>query len=239
MKKYPKQPLYMFHDQGYDGIRALHTTVEDIATRYLKEMRTVQPIGPYYLAGFSFGGMVVYEMAQQLHKQGETIGLLALLDPTIKFSEPPSRKIRLNHWLSTTRLLINERLTNLNTISVSIFTKAWAILQGRLKKMICNVYFGFGYLLPTFLRPFYQQIIVGQAVRQYIPQNYPGQIVIFQTNISTEQYWSNLCGKVVKVYDLPCAHNDIPMNGPLAPKLLHQLMDCLEKAQKKTLLKQG
>ena len=88
LKDYPNQPLYNFCGQSYDGRRALHTTVEDMAKRYLTEMRTVQPIGPYYLAGFSFGGMVVFEMAQQLRKQGESIGLLALVDPTTLSPKP-------------------------------------------------------------------------------------------------------------------------------------------------------
>lgn len=246
LKDYRKQPIYMFLSPGEDGRPILNRTVEKIATLCMKEMRTVQPEGPYYLAGFSFGGPVVYEMAQQLRKQGATIGLLALIDPTTPLSKPAplERKIRLNHLLSTTRHQINEMLTNLNTISPSIFTKTQAALQWRLKKkigplefklkkMLCKVYFGFGYPLPKFLRRFYQITMFRQAARQYSPQNYPGQVVIFQTNISIENYWSKLCAEVEKIYDLPCKHMEIHMDGSHVPRFLQQLMDCLEKAQQK------
>ena len=252
LKDYPKQPLYTFLNPGHDGRPVLNTSVEKVATQCLKEMCTVQPEGPYYLAGYSFGGPVVYEMAQQLRKQGKPIGLLALIDPTTPLSKPapPSREIRLNYFLSTTRLQIKEMLTNLNTISPSISTKIWKALQWRLKKkihpfegklknLLCKVYFGFRYPLPTFLRRFYRDIVVKQAARQYIPQNYPGQIVIFQSTNSLEPYWSKLCAEVVQVYDIPCKHGDVYLDRPHTPMLLHQLMKCLEKSQENTRLKRS
>ena len=48
----------------------------------LREIRAVQPKGPYFIGGHSFGGIVAFEMAQQLHRQGQSVGLLVLLDPT-------------------------------------------------------------------------------------------------------------------------------------------------------------
>ena len=51
-----------------------------MATHYLDEMRTVQRQGPYCVGGFSFGGLVAYEMAQQLLARGEEVGLLVLFD---------------------------------------------------------------------------------------------------------------------------------------------------------------
>lgn len=56
------------------------TTVEALAERYIAEMRKVRPHGPYRLAGYSFGGLVAYEMARQLSLQGETIEVVAILD---------------------------------------------------------------------------------------------------------------------------------------------------------------
>lgn len=47
--------------------------VEDIASQYLQEIRTVQPQGPYFLLGYSFGGVIGYEIAQQLHHQGQKV----------------------------------------------------------------------------------------------------------------------------------------------------------------------
>jgi amino acid adenylation domain-containing protein len=56
------------------------TTVESVAVRYLTALRRHQPQGPYYLAGWSFGGLVAYEIARCLREQGETVALLAIID---------------------------------------------------------------------------------------------------------------------------------------------------------------
>jgi thioesterase domain-containing protein/acyl carrier protein len=252
LKHYPNQPLYNFLNQGYDGRRALHTTVEDIATRYLKEMRTVQPVGPYYLAGFSFGGMVVFDMAQQLRKQGETIGLLALVDPTSlsSKSEHIPWGTQLNHLVTTKTVGREKGVTHFHSLFTSIVSKAlggvhwrWHRLKGtpkilrktygsKIRKLLCEVYFIVNYPLPPSLARFYRRSIVRQAIERYLPQPYPGKIILFQTKPLVKSYWGKLCGEIEQVYDLSCKHGDIYRDGPLAPRLLYQLMDCLEKCKK-------
>ena len=74
------QPVYALQAQGLDGRTPPLTTVEDMARLYVKEIRAVQGHGPYFLLGASFGGLVVYEMAQQLLAQGEKVALLAMLN---------------------------------------------------------------------------------------------------------------------------------------------------------------
>jgi thioesterase domain-containing protein len=54
--------------------------VERLATAYLAEVLAVQPEGPYFLGGYSFGGAVAYEMAQQLRRQGRDVAFLAIID---------------------------------------------------------------------------------------------------------------------------------------------------------------
>jgi amino acid adenylation domain-containing protein len=54
--------------------------LEQMATRYIEELISVQPEGPYLLGGWSFGGFVAFEMAQQLRKRGSEVALLAILD---------------------------------------------------------------------------------------------------------------------------------------------------------------
>jgi thioesterase domain-containing protein len=75
-----EQPLYGLEARGLDGKTPPHTTVEAAAASYVQELRHHQPTGPYYLLGHSFGCMVAFEIAQQLHRDGETIGALILLD---------------------------------------------------------------------------------------------------------------------------------------------------------------
>jgi thioesterase domain-containing protein len=54
--------------------------IEDVAARYLREMRAIQPAGPYFLAGWSLGGLIAFEMARQLQEDGLTVAALVLID---------------------------------------------------------------------------------------------------------------------------------------------------------------
>ena len=74
------QPLYGYLHQGVDGEEIRYKTVEDIASHYLRELDIVLPDGPYNLGGFSFGGLVAYEMACRLIQQGKDVQKLLLLD---------------------------------------------------------------------------------------------------------------------------------------------------------------
>ncbi|MFA0888097.1 MAG: AMP-binding protein [Synergistales bacterium] len=57
-----------------------HLAVEEMAAHYIAEMRRIQPKGPYRVLGYSFGGVVAYEMARQLESAGENVGFLGMLD---------------------------------------------------------------------------------------------------------------------------------------------------------------
>jgi thioesterase domain-containing protein len=74
------RPFYSFQSRGLDGEMPPHQTVVEIAQDYLQAMQTVQPTGPYYLGGHSFGGLVALEIALQLQQQGETVACLAIID---------------------------------------------------------------------------------------------------------------------------------------------------------------
>src|SRR5204863_4923379 len=74
------QPVYGLQPRGLDGIAEPHHTIEATAQEYLHEIRVLRPQGPYHLAGYSLGGLVVFEMARQLAAAGQQIGLLAMLD---------------------------------------------------------------------------------------------------------------------------------------------------------------
>jgi thioesterase domain-containing protein/acyl carrier protein len=73
-------PFLTFQAQGLNGKSAPHTSVEEMAEHYVGLLRKVQPHGPYFLGGHSFGGIVAFAMAQILLWQGQTIGLLAMVD---------------------------------------------------------------------------------------------------------------------------------------------------------------
>ena len=74
------QPFYGLQPKGLDGELEPHTRIAEMATCYIEAIQTIQPQGPYFLGGHSFGGYVVFEMAQLLQKQGHEVALLAILD---------------------------------------------------------------------------------------------------------------------------------------------------------------
>jgi thioesterase domain-containing protein len=74
------QPLYALEPYSFDGL-AVPPAFEAMAAAHLKSLRAVQPEGPYLLGGFCNGALLAYEMARQLHAEGQMVDLLVLMDP--------------------------------------------------------------------------------------------------------------------------------------------------------------
>ena len=72
--------VYGFQAKGLDGLEKPLDRVEDMAQFYLDSLEELQPHGPFFLVGYSFGGLVALEMAQRLTARGEEIALLVLVD---------------------------------------------------------------------------------------------------------------------------------------------------------------
>ena len=80
-----KPSVYGLQAERLEDLTAI-PTMEGLAAQYIEAIRAIQPHGPYFLSGHSFGGWLAYEMAQQLLHVGEEIGLLALVDTSAKYS---------------------------------------------------------------------------------------------------------------------------------------------------------
>ncbi|HEY6119654.1 MAG TPA: thioesterase domain-containing protein, partial [Pyrinomonadaceae bacterium] len=74
------QPVYGLQAQGLDGVREPCVYIEEMAAHYIKEIRALEPQGPYYLAGDTLGGLIAFEIAQQLTEQHEKVAFLAMFD---------------------------------------------------------------------------------------------------------------------------------------------------------------
>jgi amino acid adenylation domain-containing protein len=100
----PEQPFYALQTPdpgaGAPGSRSLPASIEEMAARYLRELRRIQPHGPYRLGGWSMGGLVAFEMARQLERQGEETDLVALIDTLPPAAEPglPPAEAELVAW---------------------------------------------------------------------------------------------------------------------------------------------
>jgi thioesterase domain-containing protein/acyl carrier protein len=75
-----RRPLYAFQSCGLSAGESPLTSIEQMASLYVNDMKKVRPAGPYLLGGWSFGSIVAYEMAQQLSRQGEQVSSLIILD---------------------------------------------------------------------------------------------------------------------------------------------------------------
>jgi amino acid adenylation domain-containing protein len=116
------QPFYVLAPYIFTDL-AVAPTCQTIAAAHIAAMRAVQPHGPYLLGGFCNGGVIAFEIAQQLHAQGEAVDLLALIEPgvapfSLRFSRQliqvlgrlfrlsPARQLdaflRLRHWIRQT-----------------------------------------------------------------------------------------------------------------------------------------
>lgn len=87
------QPFYGIQAQGFNEGEKIFTNVEDMAEFYVQTLLEFQPDGPYQIGGWSFGGVVAFEMGQQLLQQGKEVSLLALLDPWVPILLDPNKKI--------------------------------------------------------------------------------------------------------------------------------------------------
>jgi acetoacetyl-CoA synthetase len=80
------RPVYGFQARGLDDTLTPRDRVEDMAREYVHEMRAVQPHGPYAIWGFSFGGLVAFEMARLLADAGEQVEHVGLVDTYVQQS---------------------------------------------------------------------------------------------------------------------------------------------------------
>jgi acetoacetyl-CoA synthetase len=74
------RPIYGLQARGLDGVDEPFERIEDMAQFHLHAIKELQPLGPYFLIGYSFGGLVVFEIAQRLSENGDKVALLAMLE---------------------------------------------------------------------------------------------------------------------------------------------------------------
>ena len=106
----PDRPVYGLQSIGLDGVREPLVSIEAIAEHCLREIRVVQPHGPYAFAGACFGATVAYEIARQVMSQGETVAYLGLLDPSSRegLGASPSQSGAMRRMLALARLVVDR-----------------------------------------------------------------------------------------------------------------------------------
>jgi thioesterase domain-containing protein len=85
-------PFYALEPQGLETDDPVHRRVEDMAAHYIRELKTVQPYGPYRIGGHCAGGWVAFEMARQLRASGDHVERLVVVDVEPPGIRPPKTK---------------------------------------------------------------------------------------------------------------------------------------------------
>jgi amino acid adenylation domain-containing protein len=235
----PDQPLYGLMHEARTGKRVLYRTIPEIAANHLKEIQKVQPKGPYYLGGFCFGGMVAFEIAQQLQKQGQEIAILFLVDPSAlnswrsRFEKTESFRSKISrHARSLAGIDVWEKF---KYVYVRVRDRISGIL-GRGKNVALtvtrNVYFASGRFLPPLLREHYLSSVEHSAMRHYEPKMYPGDLILYkseQKSYDPEWIAKFITGKL-HLREVPSSHFDL-LKEPTIALWAEELRSCLERAQ--------
>lgn len=174
-----QQPFYGLQAQGVDGRLPPLTTVEAMAAQYVEAIRTVDPTGPYRLAGYSGGGVIAYEMAQQLRREGLAVETILMIDTLAP--EAARRKVPLLQkvWL--------KRHWNL------AFLLDWPNRRRRGHEMqrqyqVAMEKVARGEALPPELADFHLFRNFTDAQERYQPQPYDGDIVLLRAALAETVY---------------------------------------------------
>lgn len=220
---------------------------KDLAAHYIREMQAIQPQGPYLLSGVSNGGNVAFEMAKQLHAQGQMVAKLILFDtihPNSTFYQnweniPRFQKAILEmiryskiHWGNLLLFEPNERLPYILD-KVRIFSTHW--LPNFLNKSYLSIR-----SLPhnNVTRKKQEENRHSPSPQRYIPQNYPGKITLFKAkhlplaSSYPTNGWEGVADEGLEIYEIHGAHSKIlsePSVRVLAKKLKACLV-CIDKA---------
>jgi len=121
-----ERPVYGLRSLGLEVGEKPLTTISEIATYHIEGIKQIQQSGPYWLGGHSFGGKVVFEIAQQLRHQGEQVALLAIMDIPVEVIQAEQNAL---HWNDT------QYLVNLAKIYALIMGKPFIISQNLDQKL--------------------------------------------------------------------------------------------------------
>ncbi len=231
-----EQPFYGIQSLGLDGEDVPFVRINEMAAHYVREIRKVQPVGPFYLSGYSFGGRVAYVMAQQLLAEGEEVAFLGLID---SYCHTGQRRIGPDQWMarhmerlralraSQVPAYLGMRVRNSVEMAIMaarlrLFSAAWARYEGR------------GREIPRFLR---RPVEANDMIRRdYKAQPYDGAATLFKAELyawnhpNAHDGWIDLVKGGLEIRPIPGRHFEI-VKPPHVEVLARELSDCLERAQ--------
>jgi amino acid adenylation domain-containing protein len=216
------RPFYGIQSIGLDGRQDALSDIKDMAACYIEQVRSYQPEGPYLLGGWSMGGIVAYEMAQQFCAQGQSVDFLAMLD-TSPIDEVPEMNLESDVELLATffgvslekEQLLEEKNKTLYVLEQA--KKANLLPPDVSPDMACNL-----------ARVFRCNL---KAYQAYTPEPYPGRVTLFRASErvvnSPALEWSGLAEGGVEVFTVPGDHTTMIADKDNVKILADQLRACL------------
>jgi thioesterase domain-containing protein/acyl carrier protein len=223
-----EQPVYGFQAQGLDGKEEPFTQLEEIANQYIEMLLLRQPNGPYFLGGTSSGGLVAFEMAQQLRKLGREISLLFMIDTLIPEYMLAVPKNDVEMMLNMLTMLNPQDKASLEDEIRKLNHDEQLIRLLERGKMIFPMFSDWDL---TQIRNFLHVSKINiQAIEDYIPQVYPGRLIFFRATElhpllfakNPERAWLNLVAGGLDIHDVPGDH--ITMNSPPHVEVIAKLL---------------
>ncbi|MGH7570898.1 MAG: amino acid adenylation domain-containing protein [Gemmatimonadota bacterium] len=224
----PHRPVYGFGLARALRIGFITARVEAMAERYLEELVQFRPDGPYHLAGYSYGGLVAWEIARRLKAAGREVGLLVMFDAARRPLRTLSRPAR-------ARLMIRAAASigkgNMQRVRVEP-PSGWIGIAG---EKVGGVRSRLRARSGLGVDPAQDRDLLAMcrlASRRYRPQPYAGDLVYFcaQSGLDDEDLiWRRLTGGRMQVIRIPAAHLDFFKSGSIA--MAEQVKGCLEDVE--------
>jgi amino acid adenylation domain-containing protein len=237
----PDQPFYAFRSLLLTREDIPETTIEELASVYIKEMRSFFPQGPYLIGGGSFGGIVAFEMAQQLYAQGAEPALLVLFDTSAPGS---AQRVGTTEKLRGFLQRLRDQGVPYLVRKVVLKGDDWRqrlVKRGRDVASFC--YRLAGWDLPVRLRYYRVQEAHLRTMARYKIQTYPGKITLMRavergylgmellgTREDTVLGWENLAGGGLEIHDVPGEHRNM-LNEPHVRIVAKELKTILPKPE--------
>lgn len=240
------QPLYGLQDPDIYEKDFPHRTIEAIATRYIDAIRAIQPHGPYFLCGYSFGSIVAFEMARQLQQQ-EQVAFLGLLDGAApdSFAEVETDDAHLLAILAVELMRFSSKNTLKqwydNIVHLDFDEKMHYIID-QIKMAKIELLGDPWQWLSRNLRIFRTRI---HSTQEYRGQRYAGKITFFRSSESDkfgtnekddlvkdiiDLGWSSFSTQPIEIHMLPGYHENM-LSEPQIRVVAEIVRSCLDKVQ--------
>jgi thioesterase domain-containing protein len=182
---HPEQPLYGVQALGLDGRSSPLDSIEAMSSLYLRAVKSVQPNGPYLLAGGSLGGVLAFEVAQQMRREGDAVGMLLMFD-----SMGPNYGTGSDLSPSTVLDRLSQRSAGrplLRVISAALAVRA----RDLVRRVRCRTRLACGLPLGHEDRHWYVEQVNRRAVQRYVPSVYPGKIHLIRGSMEENGFYSD------------------------------------------------